>query len=159
MKKTLFIALVSVIFLTTQSQAQNIREKLQQCPVIIENGKINYYMPPQNGAFYQLPPARKPYYVNIVHVPWVQPLTKSVQETQNETMASLLAFTTQNNQRKEDKELFLRKLAWCVMLQTSKAKEIDKEVLDFIRQLGKDSDNTVSSQAKLVWKLVEDYRG
>jgi hypothetical protein len=44
------------------------------------------------------------------------------------------------------------------MLQTSKAKEIDKEIIDFVRQLGKDSDITVSSQAKLVSKLIEDYR-
>ncbi len=158
MKKTLFIALVSVIFLTMQAQAQNLREKLQQCPVIIENGKINYYMPQQNGAFYQLPPALKPQYVNIMHVPWVQPLTQSVQATQTETLATLLVFTTQNNQKKEDKELFLRKLAWCVMLQTSKAKQIDKEIMDCTGKLVVEDDADINSHASLVLKLIEDYK-
>jgi hypothetical protein len=157
MKKTLFLALVSVIFLTMQAHSQNLREKLQQCPVIIENGKINYYMPQHNGAFFQLPPARKPQYVNILTVPWVQPLTQSVKDTQNQVLTELLAQSKQTNLKPEDKSLFLRKLAWCVMLQTGKAKDVDKDIMAFVEQLGKDSDNILSSQAKLVSKLLEDY--
>lgn len=152
--KTLLIILFSFPLVL---QAQNLREQLQQCPVIIENGKINYYMPQQNTGFYQLPPARKPQYVNIMTVPWVQPLSKSVKETQNQVLAELLAQSKKTNLSAVVKSLFLRKLAWCVMLQTSKAKEIDKEIKDFVRQLANESDSTVSSYAKLVWQLMEDY--
>lgn len=151
------IAMAVVLVLPLFLKAQTLQEKLQQCPVIIENGKINYYMPQQNGAFFQLPPARKPQYVNILTVPWLQPLTKSVKETQNLVIAELLTQSKKTNLSAADKSLYLRKLAWCVMLQTSKAKDIDKYTMDFVMQLVKDSDNTVSSQAKLVLRLVEDY--
>ena len=149
--------IASATLITFPLQAQDLREQLKDCPVLIENGKINYYMPQQNGAFFQLPPARKPQYVSILTVPWVQPLTKSVKETQNLVIAELATQSEQTNLKTEDKSLYLRKLAWCVMLQNSKAKEIDKYIMDFVMQLVKDSDNTVSSQAKLVLRLVEDY--
>lgn len=152
------ILVAVIIVLPYFLKAQNLREQLQQCPVIIENGKINYYMPQQNGTFFQLPPARKPQYVNILTVPWVQALTKSVQQTQTETLASLLEFTTQNNPKKDDKELFLRKLAWCIMLQTSKAKEIDIEIINYVRSMEAHTDETLVMKAKLVESLVEDYR-
>ena len=155
MKKILFLLLLSPLLLS----AQNLREQLQRCPVVIENGKINYYMPQQQGAYFQLPPARKPWYVNIMHVPWVAPLTKPVDETQNNLLSGLAVQTNQTNLSTEDKSLFLRKLAWCVMLHTAKAKEIDKKLINFARQISDDNDITISSQAKLVVKLVEDYGG
>ncbi len=151
------IAMAVVLVLPLFLKAQTLQEKLQHCPVIIENGKINYYMPQQNGAFFQFPPARKPQYVNILTVPWVQPLTQSVKDTQNQVLTELLAQSKQTNLKPEDKSLFLHKLAWCVMLQTGKAKDVDKDIMAFVEQLGKDSDNIVSSQAKLVSKLLEDY--
>jgi hypothetical protein len=156
-KIILLSGIVAIMVIPLLLRAQSLQEQLQQCPVIIENGKINYYMPQQNGAYFQLPPARKPQYVNMFTVPWVQPLTQSVKETQNQVLAQLLAQSKQTNLASDDKSLFLRKLTWCVMLQTSKAKEIDTEIIDFVRQLGEDSDVTVSSQAKLVRRLMEDY--
>ncbi len=150
--------LSSVVLMGDALTAQNLHDQLQQCPVIIENGKINYYMPQQNGVYFQLPPARKPQYVNMFTVPWVQPLTKSVKDTQNEVLAELLAQSKQTNLSADDKSLFLRKLAWCVMLQTGKAKEIDTDILDFVHQLSEDGDVTLGSQAKLVRRLMEDYR-
>ena len=152
-----YFIIVSATLIPCSLQAQDLREQLKDCPVLIENGKINYYMPQQNGAFFQLPPARKPQYVNILTVPWVQPLTKSVKDTQNQVLTELLAQSKQTNLKPEDKSLFLRKLAWCVMLQTGKAKDVDKDIMAFVEQLGKDSDNILSSQAKLVSKLLEDY--
>ena len=151
----LFVAFVAL--LPFGMQAQNLREQLQQCPLVIENGTINYYMPQQNGAFFQLPPARKPQYVNIMTVPWVTPLTKSVQEIQNLLVTELLVQSKKSNLKTEDKSLFLRKLAWCMMLQTSKAKQIDRAIVDYAKQLEKDSDIAIGSQAKLVVRLVVDY--
>lgn len=156
-KIILLSGMVAIMVFPLFLKAQSLKEQLQQCPVLIENGKINYYMPQQNGAYFQLPPARKPQYVNVFTVPWVQPLAKSVKETQNQVLDVLLAQSKKNNHSAADKSLFLRKLAWCLMLQTGKAKEIDTEILDFVHQLGEDSDVTVSSQAKLVRRLVEDY--
>ncbi len=152
-----FFIVASVALIPFSLQAQNLREQIQQCPVIIENGKINYYMPQQNGAFFQLPPARKPNYVNIMHAPWVKPLTLSANETQNLVLTELEQLSKQTNLATADKSLFLRKLAWCMMLQTGKVNEIDKDIVNFTQQLGGDGDITVSSQAKLVVKLVEDY--
>ena len=151
-------ALVIILFLPFVVSAQSLQEKLQQCPVIIENGKINYYMPQQAGPYFQLPPARKPQYVNIMTVPWVQPLTKSVKETQSEVLQSLHQFITLSHQNNADKELFLRKLAWCVMLNTSFAKQIDTEITDFVKQLASDEDSGINTKAVLLQKLVDDYR-
>lgn len=158
MKNTLFLTVISVMLITMPSEAQNLREMLQQCPVIIENGKINYYMPQQNGPYFQLPPARKPQYVNIMTVPWVQPLTKSVKEKQSEVLQSLHEFITQPHPNNADKELFLRKLAWCVMLNSSIAKQVDTEITDFINQLTSDEDSGINTKAALVQKLVDDYQ-
>ncbi len=158
LKIILLSGLVALSAFALPIQAQSLQEQLQQCPVLIENGKINYYMPQQNGVYFQLPPARKPQYVNMFTVPWVQPLTKSVKDTQNEVLAELLAQSKQTNLSADDKSLFLRKLAWCVMLQTGKAKEIDTDILDFVHQLSEDGDVTLGSQAKLVRRLMEDYR-
>lgn len=152
-----FFIIASAALIPFSLRAQNLPEQLKDCPVLIENGKINYYMPLQNGAYYQLPPARKPQYVNILTVPWVQPLTKSVKETQNLVLAELLAQSKQTSLATAGKSIFLRKLAWCVMLQTGKAGEIDMEIINFVRQLVMDNDNKLSNQAKLVVKLVEDY--
>lgn len=157
-KIILLSGIVAIMVFPLLLRAQSLQEQLQQCPVNIENGKINYYMPQQNGAYFQLPPARKPQYVILFTVPWVQPLTQSVKDTQNQLVAELLAQSKQTNLSSADKSLFLRKLAWCVMLQTGKAKEIDTAVLDFVRQLGEDGDVTVGSQAKLVKMLVEGYK-
>jgi hypothetical protein len=144
------------MLLIDQLTAQNLREQLLQCPIIIENGKINYYMPQQNGAFFQLPPARKPQYVVMFTVPWVQPLTQSVNETQKQLLSELQEQSKNSNLSAKDKSLLLRKLAWCVMLQTSKAKEIDTEIIDFVKQLSMEKENIVGDQAKLVGRLVED---
>ncbi len=157
-KIMLLSGMVAMLVFPLFLKSQTLQEKLQQCPVIIENGKINYYMPQQIGAFFQLPPARKPQYVIMFTVPWVQPLTQSVKDTQNQVLAELLAQSKQTNLSVADKSLFLRKLAWCVMLQTGKAKEIDTKVIDFVRQLGEDGYVMVGSQAKLVFKLIEDYK-
>ncbi len=157
-KIMLLSGMVAMLVFPLFLKSQTLQEKLQQCPVIIENGKINYYMPQQIGAFFQLPPARKPQYVIMFTVPWVQPLTQSVKDTQNQVLAELLAQSKQTNLSVADKSLFLRKLAWCIMLQTGKAKEIDTEVIDFVHQLSEDGDVMVGSQAKLVFKLIEDYK-
>jgi hypothetical protein len=156
MKSTLFLSVISMMLITMPSEAQNLREILQQCPVIIENGKINYYMPQQAGPYFQLPPARKPQYVNIMTVPWVQPLTKSVKETQSEVLQSLHEFLSQPHPNNSDKELFLRKLAWCVMLNSSIAKQVDTGITDFINQLTLDENSGINSQAALVKKLIVD---
>jgi len=158
MKNTLFLTVISVMLITMPSEAQNLREMLQQCPVIIENGKINYYMPQQAGPYFQLPPARKPQYVNIMTVPWVQPLTKSVKETQSEVLQSLHEFITQPHPNNVDKELFLRKLAWCVMLNASISKQVDTEITEFINQLASVEDAGIKTKAGLVAQLLEDYR-
>jgi hypothetical protein len=150
------LVLVTAMLLIDQLTAQNLREQLLQCPIIIENGKINYYMPQQNGAFFQLPPARKPQYVVMFTVPWVQPLTQSVNETQKQLLSELQEQSKNSNLSANDKSLLLRKLAWCVMLQTSKAKEIDTEIIDFVKQLSMEKENIVGDQAKLVGRLVED---
>lgn len=150
------LVLVTAMLLIDQLTAQNLREQLLQCPIIIENGKINYYMPQQNGAFFQLPPARKPQYVVMFTVPWVQPLTQSVNETQKQLLSELQEQSKNSNLSAKDKSLLLRKLAWCVMLQTSKAKEIDTEIIDFVKQLSMEKENIVGDQAKLVGRLVED---
>jgi hypothetical protein len=151
-------AIVIILMVPFVVNAQSLQEKLQQCPVIIENGTINYYMPQQNGAYFQLPPARKPYYVNIFTVPWVQPLSKSVKATQTEVIESLKNFTLQTNHSLADKELFLRSLAWCVMLQTSISKQIDTKIIDYSRQLSSDKDVDLKEKANLVLLLVKDYR-
>jgi len=116
-------------------------------------------MPQQNGAYFQLPPARKPYYVNIMHVPWVTPLAKPVNETQYLVLAELLAQSKLPNLSIADKTLFVRKLAWCVMLQTSKARAVDEQILDFMQQIAVESDADLQDKAALVLKLVSDYRG
>ncbi len=152
------VILSSVVLIASTLSAQNLRDKLQQCPVIIENAKINYYMPQQAGSYFQLPPARKPQYVNIMTVPWVQPLSKSVKDTQTEVMQSLHQFIIQQHYNNADKELFLRKLAWCVMLNTSIAKQVNMEITDFINQLLSDEDSTINTKAALVQKLIDDYR-
>jgi len=159
MKSTLFLTVISMMLITMPSEAQNLREMLQQCPVTIENGKINYYMPQQAGPYFQLPPARKPQYVNIITVPWVHPLTKSVKETQSEVLQSLQEFISQPHPNNADKELFLRKLAWCVMLNASIAKQVDTEITEFINQLASDEDAGIKTKAGLVAQLLEDYRG
>jgi hypothetical protein len=140
-------------------KAQSLQQQLQQCPVVIENGKINYYMPQQNGAYFQLPPARKPYYVNIMHVPWVAPLAKPVNETQDLVLAELMAQSKLPNLSIADKNLFVRKLAWCVMLQTSKARAVDEQILDFMQQIAVETDADLQDKAALALKLVSDYRG
>ncbi|HPT14219.1 MAG TPA: hypothetical protein PK796_05470 [Bacteroidales bacterium] len=150
--------LSSVVLMADALTAQNLRAQLQQCPVTIENGKINYYMPQQAGPYFQLPPARKPQYVIIMTVPWVQPLTKSVKETQSDVLQSLHEFILQSHQNNSDKELFLRKLAWCVMLNTSIAKQVDTGIRDYINQLTTDEDSGINTKAALVQKLVNDYR-
>jgi len=152
------VILSSIVLIDSTLSAQNLRDKLQQCPVIIENGNINYYMPQQAGPYFQLPPARKPKYVNIMTVPWVQPLTKSVKETQSEVLQSLHEFITQPHPNNADKELFLRKLAWCVMLNTTITKQVNTEIADFINQLTSDEDSGINTKAVLVQKLVDDYR-
>ncbi len=153
------IILLIVMSIAKPGIAQSLQETLAQCPLTIQNETITYYLPQQNGGFFQLPPARKPRYVNMLTSPFVPPLQKSVQATQQEVLSELLLQTAQPALSVAEKELFLRKLAWCVMLQTGKAKEIDTEVIDFVRQLGEDGDVIVSSQAKLVRRLVEDYGG
>ena len=150
--------LSSVVLMADALTAQNLRAQLQQCPVTIENGKINYYMPQQAGPYFQLPPARKPQYVIIMTVPWVQPLTKSVKETQSDVLQSLHEFISQPHQNDSDKELFLRKLAWCVMLNTSIVKQVDTGITDFINQLTLDEDSGINTKAVLVQKLADDYR-
>ena len=140
-------------------KAQSLQQQLQQCPVVIENGKINYYMPQQNGAYFQLPPARKPYYVNIMHVPWVAPLAKPVNETQDLVLAELMSQSKLPNLSIADKTLFVRKLAWCVMLQTSKARAVDEQILDFMQQIAVETDADLQDKAALALKLVSDYRG
>jgi len=59
----------------------------------------------------QLPPARKPQYVDMLTVPWVKPLYHSVKETQNQVLSELLAQSKKNYLLAADKSLFLRKLA------------------------------------------------
>jgi hypothetical protein len=149
------LVLVTAMLLIDQLTAQNLREQLLQCPVIIENGKINYYMPQQNGAFFQLPPARKPQYVVMFTVPWVQPLTQSVNETQKQLLSELQEQSKNSNLSANDKSLFLRKLAWCVMLQTSIAKEIPVQIIECARRM--ESDLEIASASQLVQKLVQDY--
>ncbi len=90
--------------------------------------------------------------------PFVPPLQKSVQATQQEVLSELLLQTAQPALSVAEKELFLRKLAWCVMLKTSKAKDIGTEILSFVRSISVHADDTLSMQAKLVERLVEDYR-
>jgi hypothetical protein len=153
----LYLVWFVVMFMASPAGAQNIREKLLQCPIIIENGKINYYMPQQNGPYFQLPPARKPQYVNIMTVPWVQPLTKSVKDTQSEVLQSLHEFITRTHQNNSDKELFLRKLAWCVMLHTGIAKQVDLQIKDYTSQLAADENAGLKNKASLLVKLMEDY--
>lgn len=152
------VILSSVVLMANTLTAQNLRDQLQQCPVIIENGRINYYMPQQTGPYFQLPPARKPQYVNIMTVPWVHPHSKSVKDTQAEVLQSLHEFISQPHPNNADKELFLRKLAWCVMLNTSIAKQVDTGIRDFINQLLSDENSGINTKAALVQKLVDDYR-
>ncbi len=158
-KIILLSGLVAMLVFPVFLKSQTLQEKLKQCPVIIENGTINYYMPQQNGAYFQLPPARKPYYVNIMHVPWVAPLAKPVNETQNLVLAELMAQSKLPNLSIADKTLFVRKLAWCVMLQTSKARAVDEQILDFMQQIAVETDADLQDKAALALKLVSDYRG
>jgi hypothetical protein len=89
----------------------------------------------------------------------VQPLTQSVKETQNQVLAELLAQSKKIHLSSTDKSLYLRKLAWCVMLQTSSAKQIDIHIMDYCRQLTTEADADLKNNANLVVKLVEDYKG
>lgn len=152
------IILLIVMSIAKPGITQSLQETLAQCPLTIQNETITYYLPQQNGGFFQLPPARKPRYVNMLTSPFVPPLQKSVQATQQEVLSELLLQTAQPALSVAEKELFLRKLAWCVMLQTSKAKDIGTEILSFVRSMSAHADDTLSMQTKLVERLVEDYR-
>ncbi len=150
--------ILTVLFLVPLClYAQNLREKLQACPVVFEYEMVYYYMPQQNGPYFQLPPERKPTFVNIMPVPWVAPLMKPVNETQKLLLDWLGQQSKKTDLIPDDKSLYLRKMAWCVMLQYSVVKKIDKDIVIFARKLEEDKDITVSSEAKLLLNLVDYY--
>lgn len=157
MKTFKTILLLSAVLLSLQSKSQTLQHTLAQCPLTLQNGTITYYLPLQNGAFFQLPPARKPRYVNMLTSPFVPPLLKSVQATQQEVLSELLAQTTKTQLTKEEKELFLRKLAWCVMLQASVAKQMDSSLMQFTRSIASNSSDECATVARTVIQLIEDY--
>ena len=154
MKKIILI----LVLLPMIMKSQNVMEQVVKCPVLFGNGKLTYYMPQQAGSFFQMPPDRKPYYVNIVHVPWLKPLEHSVKETQSTILIELANQISHQNQKTIDTSLFLRQMAWCILLQYSISKEIDTGLTSYIQLISTDTDANFSAQAKLVLKLLDDYK-
>ena len=156
--KVILPFILFMLVLTPAIEAQLMREEVQQCPVIIENKRIYYYIPSDNGAYFQLPPDRKPSYVTILQVPWVSPLTSSVLDTQNEILSQLLKKVQQPAMDADSKSLFLRKLAWCVMLQYRIVQELDERIITYVHAMKQESDQQLQKQSETVLKLIEGYQ-
>jgi len=158
MLKIIIPLLLMILAVAPPMKAQHLPEQVKPCPVIIENERIYYYMPSDNRAYFQLPPDRKPSYVTILQVPWVSPLTSSVLDTQNEILSQLLKKVQQPAMDADSKSLFLRKLAWCVMLQYRIVQELDERIITYVHAMKQESDQQLQKQSETVLKLIEGYQ-
>jgi len=155
MKKILLL----LAMLPLMMAAQDKKTQLMQCPVLFENGNIVCYTSLRAGNHFQHLPDRKPNYVHFNPSPWLATMQQSVDETRGSILSELSAQVRQQRQTTMDKQIFLRKMAWTVLLQYRKTREIEKPLLDYLKVLTQDQEQGISDDAKLVQRLVDDYGG